>query len=161
MYTFYRLLNFGIRQITGYFEDLWTSKNLKIKVPSFGHLSDLFTTLPIQVKQYCNRLAVRIKNGESITLILDSSGFQWSHSSSWYETKYNKPCKQSPWRKLRISMDPEHNMYGVEVTESMIHDITMMKPLMWGDTIPSVNRVIADGGYYIARFIQSGYALIF
>jgi hypothetical protein len=30
MYTLYRLLNFGIRQITGYFEDLWKSKNLKI-----------------------------------------------------------------------------------------------------------------------------------
>ena len=54
----------------------------------------------------------------------------------------------SPWRKLHISMDPEHNMYGVEVTESIIPDITMMKLLMCGEGIPSVDRVIADGGYY-------------
>lgn len=56
IYTLYRLLNFGIRQLTDYFEDLWKSKNLKIQVPSFGHLSDLFAALPVKVKQFCNRL---------------------------------------------------------------------------------------------------------
>jgi hypothetical protein len=74
MYTFYRLLNFGMRQIMGYFEDLWNFKNLKIQVPSFGHLSDLFTDLPVNVKQFCNQLTQRISNGEQIILILDSSG---------------------------------------------------------------------------------------
>jgi hypothetical protein len=148
MYTFYRVLNFGIRQLTGYFEDLWKSKNLKIQVPSFGHLSDLFATLPLKVKQFCNRLTGRINNGEAITLILDSSGVQFSHASHWYERKYNKPCKQRPWRKLHISMDPEQNMYGVELTESITPDILMMNSLIFDGVGPTVDKVIADGGYY-------------
>lgn len=43
MYTFYRLLNFGIRQITGYFEDLWKSITLAIKRwDSKQHIEPLF-----------------------------------------------------------------------------------------------------------------------
>ncbi len=38
IYTFYRLFDWGIRQIQGYFEDLWSSKGIDIPVPSFGHL---------------------------------------------------------------------------------------------------------------------------
>ncbi|GAA5253083.1 hypothetical protein KNCP2_13720 [Candidatus Rickettsia kedanie] len=56
-------------QITGYFEDLWRSKGLEIPVPSFGHLCDLFSQIPLEVKQFCNKLAGRIKNGEAISLI--------------------------------------------------------------------------------------------
>jgi hypothetical protein len=37
IYTFYRLFDWGIRQITGYFDDLWHTKGLDIPVPSFGH----------------------------------------------------------------------------------------------------------------------------
>lgn len=148
MYTMYRLLNFGMRQLTGYFEDLWKTKNLKIHVPSFCHLSDMFATLPLKVKQFCNRFVGRIQNGESITLILDSSGFQFSRSSHWYETKYDKPCKQRPWRKLHGSMDPDHNMDGIHVTESTTPDILMMKPLVSDTPLPDIDAVIAaDGGY--------------
>jgi hypothetical protein len=122
--------------------------------PSFGHLSDLLAALPVKVKQFWNRLTGRINNGESIALILDSSGFQFSHASHWYETKYNKPCKQRPWRKLHISMDSEQNMYGVEVTESNIPDILMMNSLILDETIPEVDRVIADGGYYSIEGVE-------
>ena len=72
IYTFYRLFNWGIRQMTGFFEDLWRTKTLDIPVPSFGHLSDLFSSLPIKVRQFCENLAKRIDKGESISLIFDS-----------------------------------------------------------------------------------------
>jgi hypothetical protein len=60
IYMFYRLFGWGIRQITGYFEDLWRIKGLDIPVPSFSHLSDVFSTLTVKVKQYYNKLATRI-----------------------------------------------------------------------------------------------------
>ena len=44
VYLFYCLFGWGMRQITGFFEDLWRTKKLDIPVPSFGHLSDLFST---------------------------------------------------------------------------------------------------------------------
>jgi hypothetical protein len=53
MFTLYRLFGFGLRQITGYFEDLWKTKKLVILVPSFGHLSDLFAALPLKIRQFC------------------------------------------------------------------------------------------------------------
>ena len=34
IYTFYRLFGWGIRQITGYFEDLWRTRGLDIPVPA-------------------------------------------------------------------------------------------------------------------------------
>jgi len=40
---------FGWGITTGYFEDLWRMKGLDIPVPSFGHLSDLFSILPVKM----------------------------------------------------------------------------------------------------------------
>lgn len=84
IYMFYRLLGFGIRQITGYFGDLWRTKKLDIPVPSFGHLSNLFSAIPLKVRQFCDKLAKRIEQGESITLIFDSTGLRLGKASHWY-----------------------------------------------------------------------------
>ena len=60
IHTFYRLFCWGIRQIIGYFEDLRRTKNLDISVPSFGHLSDLFSALPLKGRQFCDKLVQRM-----------------------------------------------------------------------------------------------------
>jgi len=52
--------------MTGYFEDLWASKGLDIKVPSFGTLSDAFACIPLETKQFCDDVAARLKRGEKI-----------------------------------------------------------------------------------------------
>jgi hypothetical protein len=107
IYLLYGLFNWGMCQITGYFEDLWRMKKLDIPVPSFGHLSDLFSALPLKVRQFCDKLAKRIEQGEPITLIFDSTGLRFGKASHWYETKYNKPCSQTPWRKMHIPAEIE------------------------------------------------------
>jgi hypothetical protein len=103
IYTFYRLFGWGLRQITGYFDDLWHVKKLDISTPSFGHLSDLFAKLPVFVRQYCDKVARRLVRGEPVTLIMDSTGFRFGKASSWYETKYNK---HAMCRFLRIIIAP-------------------------------------------------------
>lgn len=148
IYMFYRLFGWGMRQITGYFEDLWRVKKLDIPVPSFGHLSDLFSTIPLKVRQFCNKLAKRIERGESVSLILDSTGFRFGKASHWYEEKYNKPCPQKPWRKLHLSMDSDMNIHGVEITDCDVSDIEMMNNLVPDESALSVDRVMADGAYY-------------
>jgi hypothetical protein len=155
IYTFYRLFDWGIRQTTGYFEDLWRTKDLDIPVPSFGHLSDLFSALPVKVKQFCNKLAKRVANGESISLILDSTGLRFGKASHWYETKYGKPCTQRPWRKMHLSMDPEMNMHGVEITDYESSDIEMMDRLIPDDGSIIVDKVIADGAYYSIEGVEN------
>jgi len=69
LYTLYRLFGWGMRQITGFIQDLWRTKNLDIPVPSFGHLCDLFSGISIEVQHFCNRLATKVKSGEAIDLI--------------------------------------------------------------------------------------------
>lgn len=83
MFTFYRLFGCGMRQIRGYFEDLWQQKKLEIPVPSFGHLCDLFGKLPVNIRHFCEALKARIKHGESVSLILDSTGLRFGKASHW------------------------------------------------------------------------------
>lgn len=154
IYTFYRLFDWGIRQITGYFEDLWQGKGLDIAVPSFGHLSDLFSTLSIKIKQSCAKLAKRIENGESVSLILDSSGFRFGKASHWYETKYEKPCEIRPWRKMHLSIDTDMNMHAIEITDCNVSDIEVMKNLIPENSELSIGEIIADGGYYSIEGVE-------
>lgn len=157
IYLLYRLLNMGIRQTTGYFEDLWDMKDLDIPVPSFGHLSDLFSALPLKVRQFCDKLAKRIEQGERITLIFDSTGLRFGKASHWYETKYNKPCAQTPWRKMHLSIDPEMNMHEVQVTETEISDIETAGDLIPEEVALLLEKVIADGAYYSKEGVEDFY----
>ena len=154
LYTFYRLFGWGMRQITGYFEDLWKTKKLTILVPSFGHLSDLFAAIPLKTKQYCDKLAKRIRDGESISLILDSTGMRFDKASHWYETKYGKPCKDRPWRKLHLSMDPEMNIHQIEITDYEASDIGEMDNLLCTEQSAQIESVTADGAYYSKEGVE-------
>ena len=46
IYTFYKLFGWGLRQMTGYFEDLWQGKGLDIPVPSFRSFKRSFFKSP-------------------------------------------------------------------------------------------------------------------
>jgi len=146
IYMFYRLFRWGLRQMTGYFEDLWQSKGLDISVPSFGHLSDLFASLSFEVKHYCQKIVDKLERGEDVTLIVDSTGMSFSKASHWYETKYGKPCEIRPWRKLHLAIDPDMNMHSVELTDHLTGDLARLKTLMPNHL--DVDKVIADCAYY-------------
>lgn len=152
IYTLYRVFGFGQRQITGYFEDLWSSKGLEIAVPSFGHICDLFSKIPLEVKQFCNKLVQRVKNGGSISLIVDSTGLRFSTASNWYATKYNKTCKNTPWQKMHISMDLDINIHDVEITNCHTSDIEMLESLIPENIL--VGTIIADGAYYSIEGVE-------
>lgn len=148
MFMLYRLFGWGLRQITGYFKDLWRTRHLDIAVPSFGHLSDLFCSLPLKVRHFCEALAKRLGQGERLSLIFDSTGLRFGKASHWYETKYGKPCDQRPWRKMHLSIDPEMNTHEVEITQAECSDQEMMDDLIPAQIKALVDKVIADGGYY-------------
>lgn len=152
LFTLYKLFGFGMRQITGYIEDMWKGKGLDISVPSFGHLSDMFESLSLKTKQFCNSLSKRIKSGESIDLVVDSSGLRFIKASYWYETKYSKPCNKKPWKKLHIGMDLDMNIHNIEVTDCDVSDISKLD-----DIIPdnvSIENLYADGAYYCKSKIE-------
>lgn len=82
------------------------------------------------MRQFCENLARRIDKGESISLIFDSTGLRFGKASHWYQTKYGKPCHQKPWRKMHLSMDPEMNVHGVDITQSEVADSDVMEDLI-------------------------------
>ena len=148
IYTFYRLFDWGMRQIEGYFEDLWRSKGLKIPVPSFGHLSELFESIPLSTKQFCEDITKRLQRGEKIALILDSTGFRFPKARDWHRKKYGQEPKKRPIRKLHLSIDPDFNTHAVEVTEENVPDINVMDDILPEEVKSLVNQLFADGGYY-------------
>ena len=120
-------------------------------------MSDLFSALPLKVRHFCDKLAKRIEQGESITLIFDSTGLRFGKASHWYETKYGKPCTQTPWRKLHLSMDSEMNMHNVEITDAEISDVEMVDDLIPEDIALFIEKVVADGGYYSKEIVEELY----
>ena len=153
IFTFYRMLNMGMRQTAGYFEDFWRTNNIDIAVPSFGHLSDLFGKVPVKIKLYCEKIVDRVNKGESITLILDSTGMRFGKASHWYEEKYGKPCDNRPWRKLHLGIDPNMNMHSAAVTDYSASDISMVNDLL--NIEAPVEKVISDGAYYSINGVQN------
>jgi len=148
IYMFYRLFGWGMRQIIGYFEDLWRLKKLEIPVPSFGHLSDLFAAIPLKIKQFCDKLACCVLQGEKVTLIFDSTGLRFGKASHWYETKYDKPCDRKPWKKMHLAMDPDFNIHSLEITDCDTSDSEMMDSMINQEDFGTTEKIIADGAYY-------------
>ena len=153
IYTMYRLFGWGIRQTTGYLEDLWKEKGLDIEVPSFGHLSDLFAKISIKVKHCCNKAVKRAKAGEKVDLIADSTGMRFDKAGQWYEEKYGKKSKKRPWRKMHISINSDNmEIEAMEITENNVGDTEVLEDLIPSDT--NVEKLIADGGYYSIELLE-------
>jgi hypothetical protein len=111
--------SWGMRQIAGYMQDYWKTLGLDIPVPSYGHLSDLFSKLDIAVKQRCKRGWPRLANGEDVTVIIDSTGLSFDRASQRYEEKYGKKAARKPWRKMHLAIDPGMNIYAIEIIRAV------------------------------------------
>lgn len=159
LFIFYKLLGWGLRQLTGYVEDMWGSHFKDIDVPSFGHLSELFKELPLKVKHYCSDTSRRLEKGESVTLIADSTGLRTSRESPWLETKYNQPLRRRQWRKLHIGIEPGMEVLSVGLTEHLTDDREKVEDLT---NLKGLDKFIADRGYYshavIKRLYEKGIA---
>lgn len=146
IYTFYRLFGWGMRQITGYMEDYWSTRGLDIAVPSSAQLCDRFAALDVNIKQRCERLARRLAAGEAISIIVDSTGLSFGRASQWYEEKYGRKAARAPWRKMHLSIDADMNVHAIRMTTTEVSDSEAMDSVLPVD-VP-LERVIADGAYY-------------
>lgn len=69
-------------------------------------------------------------------------------AKSWYKEKYKKPCAQRPWRKIHLSMDPDMNIHGIDITETDVADISIKDTFLFETDIINLEKVIADRSYY-------------
>ena len=145
IFTFYRLFGWGMRQITGYMEDYWATRGLDIPVPSASQLGERFASLEMDVKQRCEHLARRLARGETISLIVDSTGLSFGRASQWYEEKYGQKAARTPWRKMHLSIDADMNVHAIRITTTDVSDSDAMDAVLPADM--PLDRVIADGAY--------------
>lgn len=147
LFIFYKLLGMGLRQLTGYVSDMWKSQGQDIEVPSFGHISDLFKVLPIEIQHKCNKVSRQLNRKEELILIADSSGLRMDKNNEWYEAKYNKELRNRKWRKFHIGIDPEMEIISAELTDHLIDDRKLVNELI-NKPAYKYGKFIADRGYY-------------
>lgn len=94
----------------------------------------------------CNNICRKIKDGEAIDLIADSTGLTFGKASHWYETKYHKPCNNRLWKKMHISSDPDLNIHAIEIADYDVADIDMLEQLIPQEI--EIDKLITDGAYY-------------
>ncbi|MGF6979984.1 hypothetical protein QFZ94_008501 [Paraburkholderia sp. JPY465] len=94
-------VRFGVE----YAHEFWALRGLDIGVPSFGLVSERFRTLEVQVKQRCARVAERLRNGEAISLIVDSSGMNFWPGQRMASAKVRARREPDAVAKMHLSID--------------------------------------------------------
>ncbi len=61
-------------------EDFWETRGLDIPVPSASQLGERFASLEVSVTKRCEQLARRLARGETISLIVDSTGLSFGRA---------------------------------------------------------------------------------
>jgi hypothetical protein len=153
IFTFYRLFGWGMRQITGCMEDYRATRGLDIPVPSASQPGERFASLELSVTQRCEHLARRLARGETVSLIVDSTGLSFGRASQWYEEEYGQKPARTPWRKMHLSIDADMNVQAIRITTTEVSDSEAMDTVLPAD-VP-LDRVIADGAYYSIERTQA------
>jgi hypothetical protein len=146
LFILYRLQNKGLRQFAGFMQDYWQARFPDMPVPSFGHLSDLFAALDLSVEQQCSRTVERLKRGENVSVIVDSSGLRFSNARDWYAKKYGKSAPCEPWRMMHLAMDVKGDILELDVTPIDVGDSTALDNQL--PKFGPLAELFADSNYY-------------
>lgn len=146
LFMLYRFFDLPLRQLTGFAKDYFIGIGLKIDVPSFGHLSALFQQLDIKVKGNCSLAAERAKEGENVSIIVDSTGLSFSMAGAWYEEKYGKRPNKTPWKVMHLAMDSLGDVCAIEMTDTDVSDSAGLDLLL--PELEGMTELLADNAYY-------------
>jgi hypothetical protein len=146
LFILYRMLGKGLRQFSGFMQDYWQARLPSMPVPSFGHLSDLFSMLDLSIQQQCSRTVERLKRGENVSVIVDSSGLRFSNAMDWYAKKYGRSAPHKPWRLMHLAMDVKGDILELDVTPIDVGDSTALDNQL--PKLGPLEQLLADTNYY-------------
>ncbi len=128
----------GLRQTEGFLESIFDFMGLKLPIPDHTTLSRRSGKLK----------AVRLKRkpGESVHIILDSTGLKIRGSGEWQETKHGLQKRKS-WRKLHLAIDEKTgDILASELTTDRNDDPSQV-PVMLDQIEGDIQSATADGAY--------------
>jgi hypothetical protein len=133
-----QIYHLKLRQTEGFLESLVTLSGLSLPIPDYSSLCRRARELNICLKQF--------KEGENISIIVDSTGLKVFGEGEWKVRKYGW-SKYRTWRKLHIGLDPAtQEIVAVKLTENNVDDAEVVPDLL--DGISShIKSFTGDGAY--------------
>jgi hypothetical protein len=128
-----------LRSLQGFMESIIKVSDLELRCPNYTTISKRSKSLNIQMPK-------TIKTGESVHVLIDSSGFKIYGEGEW-KTRKHGVSKRRTWRKLHIALCAEsQSVVGAILTTNNVGDSEVFGNLL--DTIDApIASVSGDGAY--------------
>lgn len=132
------------RQLAGFAESIFELMGIDLKVPSYTQICRRQPGLKVPLS-----VSERLKNGEAIHLVVDSSGLKIYGECEWKVRKHGWN-KRRTWRKIHLGVDEKTGEITAQVlTDNKTDDAAMLNQLL-GDTFDQgvdIDKLGADGAY--------------
>jgi hypothetical protein len=134
----------AFRQLEGFAASVFALMGVDLQVPSYTQICRRQVGLQVPLG-----VSKRLKNGEAIHLVVDSSGLKVYGECEWKVRKHGW-CKRRTWRKIHLGVDEKTGEITAQVlTDNKTDDAAVLVDLV-ADTFKEgvdINKVGADGAY--------------
>lgn len=134
----------AFRQLEGFAASVFELMGIDLAVPSYTQICRRQSRLkvPLQVSE-------RLKNGEAIHLVVDSSGLKIYGECEWKVRKHGW-SKRRIWRKIHLGVDEKTGEITAQVlTDSKTDDASVLEQIIvdsFGQDV-DIDKVGTDGAY--------------
>jgi hypothetical protein len=134
----------AFRQLEGFAASIFELMGIDLAVPSYTQICRRQSRLkvPLQVSE-------RLKNGEAIHLVVDSSGLKIYGECEWKVRKHGW-SKRRIWRKIHLGVDEKTGEITAQVlTDSKTDDAAVLEQIIvdsFGQDV-DIDKVGTDGAY--------------
>ena len=138
----FRLIyNLKLRQTEGFVNSIFELSNIKLVSPDHTTISRRAIT------QGSPKLNTGLTNGETIDIVIDSTGLKMYGTGEWNETKHGLRKKRQ-WMKLHLTIDAETlEILSQSLTTNKVGDPTEAHNHLNRLKEKDINEFIADGAY--------------
>jgi Transposase DDE domain len=134
----------AFRQLEGFATSLLKLMGLDLKVPSYTQICRRQEGLKIDLS-----ISERLKKGENIHMVIDSSGLKIYGEGEWKVRKHGY-SKRRTWRKIHLGVDEKSGEIVAQIlTENDVDDASMLTPIVIDaiDEGINIDKIGGDGAY--------------
>lgn len=128
-----------LRETQGFAQSLVALMKLSVDVPDY-------TTLCRRLEQVSQNLAAKIRSGQSLHVVVDSTGLKVFGEGEW-KVRQHGYTKRRTWRKLHLAQDESNNqILSAVLTDNSYKDNEVFEELMYGIDA-DIGQATGDGAY--------------
>ena len=134
----------AFRQLEGFAGSVFKLMGIALKMPSYSQICRRQKGLKIDLG-----ISARLKKGENIHMVIDSSGLKIYGEGEWKVRKFGY-SKRRTWRKIHLGVDEKSGEIVSQIlTVNDVDDASMLTPLLVDafDAGLNIDKVGCDGAY--------------